>query len=191
MIGRPLTDVPELCPQVLIMTDGDPVTAICEAIRLAEEFWSLRHRMQAKLVPIKGVIPPERTIESPLVFTDAADATSSGAKGDPDELVKAPHRTGYRGRVIAQIADPAAAATHRVGVGTTIEVTFGGAHDRARSMPWPVTAEVALPSNARATVENRCAAECQPLRGADVRRRHDCPTQPYDRAAGSGGVRRQ
>jgi hypothetical protein len=30
---------------VLIMTDGDPVTAICEAIRLAEEFWSLRHRM--------------------------------------------------------------------------------------------------------------------------------------------------
>lgn len=155
MIGNPFTDIPELCSQVLIMTDGDPATATSEATRLAEAFWSLRHRMQGKLVPIERAIAQARTIEGPVVFTDAADATSSGASGDSNVLVKALHQAGYRRRVLAQVVDPAAAAAaHRAGVGATIEVTLGGAHDRARFTPWPVKAEVALLSNGKATVEN-------------------------------------
>ena len=35
MIGNPFTDVPELCSQVLVMTDGDAATAEREAMRLA------------------------------------------------------------------------------------------------------------------------------------------------------------
>jgi len=46
MIGNPFTDVPELCSQVLVMTDGDAVAAEREATRLAREFWPLRFRMQ-------------------------------------------------------------------------------------------------------------------------------------------------
>jgi microcystin degradation protein MlrC len=155
MIGNPFTDVPELCSQVLIMTDGDPEGASREAIRLANAFWPLRYRMQGKLVPIERAIAQAKTIEGPVVFTDAADATSSGASGDSNVLIKALHQAGYRRRVLAQIVDPAAAAAaHRAGVGATIEVTLGGAHDRARFTPWPVKAEVALLSNGKATVEN-------------------------------------
>jgi microcystin degradation protein MlrC len=155
MIGNPFTDVPELGSQVLIMTDGDQDMASREAIQLAEAFWPLRHRMQGKLVSIERAIAQARTITGPVVFTDAADATSSGASGDSNALIKALHQSGYRRRVLAQIVDPAAAAeAHRAGVGASVEVTLGGAHDRARFAPWPVSAEVALLSNGKARVEN-------------------------------------
>lgn len=155
MIGNPFTDVPELCSQVLIMTDGDAEGANREAVRLAEMFWPLRHRMQGKLVPVDRAVAQARTIDGPVVFTDAADATSSGASGDSNVLVKALHEAGYRRRVLAQVVDPAAAAAaHKAGVGATIEVALGGAHDRARFKPWTVRAEVALLSNGRTRVEN-------------------------------------
>lgn len=155
MIGNPFTDVPELCSQVLVMTDGDEAGAANEAKRLAGMFWPLRHRMQGKLVPIGRAIAQAKTIDGPVVFTDAADATSSGATGDSNVLVKALHESGYRRRVLAQVVDPfAAEAAHRAGIGATITVPIGGAHDRARFTPWTVTAEVALLSNGRGTVEN-------------------------------------
>lgn len=155
MIGNPFTDVPELCSQVLIMTDGDQESASCEAVRLAEAFWQQRHRMQGKLVSIERAIAQAKTIAGPVVFTDAADATSSGASGDSNVLIKALHQAGYRRRVLAQIVDPeAAAVAHRAGVGALIEVTLGGAHDRTRFEPWRVSAEVALLSNGRARAEN-------------------------------------
>ncbi len=50
MIGNPFTDVPELCSQVLVTTDGDRDDGPAEALRLAGEFWPQRHRMQGKLI---------------------------------------------------------------------------------------------------------------------------------------------
>ena len=46
MIGNPFTDVPELCSQVLVMTDGNRELAAREAVRIAKEFWPQRFRMQ-------------------------------------------------------------------------------------------------------------------------------------------------
>ena len=89
MIGNPFTDVPELCSQVLVMTDGDPASAEREAVRLAEEFWPQRFRMQGKLVSLDRAIAQARSIDGPVVFTDAADATSSGATGDSNIILKA------------------------------------------------------------------------------------------------------
>ncbi|HLJ20306.1 MAG TPA: M81 family metallopeptidase, partial [Stellaceae bacterium] len=124
MIGNPFTDVPELCCQVLVATDGQEATAAAEAVRLAEEFWPLRHRMQGKLLSLERAIAQAATMKGPVVFTDAADATSSGATGDSNIILQGLRRNDYRRRVLAQIVDPvAAAAAHRAGVGMTIEVT--------------------------------------------------------------------
>ena len=123
MIGNPFTDVPELCSQVLVMTDGDEGVARREAERLAEEFWPQRFRMQGKLIPLDRAIAQASTIDGPVIFTDAADATSSGATGDSNVILKALRDAGYRKRVLAQIVDPrAAAAAHEAGVGATIDV---------------------------------------------------------------------
>lgn len=154
MIGNPFTDVPELCTQVIVETDGDAALAEAEAIRLANEFWPQRFRMQGKLIPLDRAIAQARTMKGPVVFTDAADATSSGATGDSNAILAALRAAGYPRRVLAQIVDPAAAAAaHEAGVGATISVTLGGAIDRARYRPMPVTARVRLLSDGQSRLE--------------------------------------
>jgi microcystin degradation protein MlrC len=154
MIGNPFTDVPELCSQVIVMTDGNEASARREAERIAAEFWSLRHRMQAKLVSLERAIAQAATIDRPVSFTDAADATSSGATGDSNRILRALADAGYSKRVLAQIVDPrAAAAAHAVGVGGRIEVELGGSLDPDRFTPMPISARVRLLSDGQARLE--------------------------------------
>ncbi len=154
MIGNPFTDVPELCSQVIVSTDGDPATAEREAIRLAEEFWPQRFRMQGKLIGLERAVAQARTMKGPLIFTDAADATSSGATGDSNAILVALRDGGYKGRVLAQIVDPVAAqAAHEAGVGATIKVTLGGHYDKRRYRPMAVEARVKLLSDGKARLE--------------------------------------
>lgn len=154
MIGNPFTDVPELCSQVLITTDGDEETARAESVRLAEEFWPERARMQGKLISLDRAIAQARTIDGPVAFTDAADATSSGATGDSNAILRGLRDAGYDKRVLAQIVDPAAAAAaHAAGIGAEIEVTLGGAMDPARFTPLAVKARVKLLSDGQARLE--------------------------------------
>ena len=154
MIGNPFTDVPELCTQVIVATAGDEALARNEALRLAREFWPLRHRMQGKLVSLQRSIAQAASISGPVIFTDAADATSSGATGDSNLILKGLRDAGYTKRVLAQIVDPsAAAAAHQAGVGATITVGLGGGLDPGRFSPMQVTARVRLLSDGRACLE--------------------------------------
>ncbi len=154
MIGNPFTDVPELCCQVIVATDDDADTAREEALRLAREFWPLRHRMQGKFNRLERAIAQARSIAGPVIFTDAADATSSGATGDSNLILQGLRDAAYPKKVLAQIVDPAAAAAaHQAGVGATVTVTLGGAMDPARFTPMPVTATVKLLSDGRARLE--------------------------------------
>jgi microcystin degradation protein MlrC len=153
MIGNPFTDVPELCSQVLVMST-DPAVAQKEAVRLAEEFWPNRHRMQGKFISLERAIAQARTMRGPVVFTDAPDATSSGATGDSNLILRALIEAGYEKRVLAQIVDaPAATKAHEAGVGATISVTLGGTHDPARFKPLAVAARVKLLSDGGARLE--------------------------------------
>jgi microcystin degradation protein MlrC len=143
MIGNPFTDVPELCSQVIIVAESDGAWAGREASRLASEFWPLRHRMQGKLIALDRAIAQARWMNGPVVFTDAADATSSGATGDSNVIIRALQDAGIGKRVLAQIVDaPAAKAAHEAGIGATITVPLGGVLDRRRFQPMQVTATV-------------------------------------------------
>jgi microcystin degradation protein MlrC len=153
MIGNPFTDAPELCTQAIVVTEADDGSAEAAAVRLAETVWAGRHRLVGKLVPIDKAVALAKGIDGPVVFTDAADATSSGASGDSMVLVKALRDAGYARRVLAPIVDPGAArAAHAAGVGATVEVMLGGAHD-PRFEPMPVTATVESLSRGRARLE--------------------------------------
>ena len=154
LIGNPFTDVPELCCQALVISDGDEATACAEAQRLAGEFWPHRARMQGKLIGLERAIAQARTMTGSVVFSDAADATSSGATGDSNVILRALIDARYPRRVLAQIVDPgAAAAAHQAGVGAEIEVTLGGALDPARFTPLPVSARVKLLADGESRLE--------------------------------------
>jgi microcystin degradation protein MlrC len=153
LIGNPFTDVPELCSQVFVVTDRDERTAQDEAARLARTFWGQRRRMQAQLVNLDAAITEAKAMPSPVIFTDAADATSSGASGDSVEIVKALVEANFAGRILAPVVDrPAAEVAHRAGVGATVEVTVGASLDK-RFSSLPLTAEVAVLSDGRARSE--------------------------------------
>jgi len=154
MIGNPFTDVPELASQVLVTCEDNADIARREAERLAAEFWSQRHLMQAKLISLDRAIAQAATMKGPLAFTDAADATSSGATGDSNVILRGLRDAGYSGCVLAQIVDPgAAAASHEAGVGATIRTSLGGAIDPERYTPMEVEAKVILLSDGTARLE--------------------------------------
>ena len=81
---------------------------------------------------------------------DAADATSSGASGDSNAILREMIRQNYRGRVLAPITDPAAVRqAFAAGVGATIGITIGGAFDPARFRPLALEAQVRLLSDGK------------------------------------------
>ncbi|MFL5717596.1 MAG: M81 family metallopeptidase [Chloroflexota bacterium] len=139
LISNPFTDVPELQTSVFVTTDGDADRAATEAMALASDFWAVHETMVQPLISLEDAVAAAKaTTDGTIILTDAADATSSGASGDSNAIVRALAEGGYRGRVLAPIVDaPAVAAAIAAGVGSTVRTTVGGRADPARFTPLP------------------------------------------------------
>jgi microcystin degradation protein MlrC len=86
-IGNPFTDVPALQTYCFVVTDDDPALAEREAIHIAGSFWANHEKMQVPLVSLDQMAQLAGThTQGTIAFVDAADATSSGASGDSDEI---------------------------------------------------------------------------------------------------------
>lgn len=143
LIGNPFTDVPELCSQAIVVADADPDLARSEALLLAADFWDRRALMQPDLVAVEDAVAQAAQYSGPVLFTDAADAPSSGATGDSNVLLQALRASGYSGRVLAPLVDaPAAYMAHDAGLGARIRVVLGGSLD-SRFSPLDLAVEVA------------------------------------------------
>ncbi|MFM7322440.1 MAG: M81 family metallopeptidase [Armatimonadota bacterium] len=154
LIGNPFTDVPELCSQAVVTTDNDPEAASTAATALAAAFWSERARMRPKLVDLPRAVAMARASTGTTILVDAADATSSGASGDSNLILRHLMETNYPGKVLAPIVDPAAAAAaHAAGVGATLQTTIGGFHDPKRFPPLPLRAYVRALSDGQTRLE--------------------------------------
>jgi microcystin degradation protein MlrC len=153
MIGNPFTDVPELCSQAIVVTDGDREGAEREAIALAESFWPDRALMQGRFTSIEDAVAKAKRMQRAAIFTDAADATSSGATGDSNALLVALKKAGYRGKALIPVADPPAVVeAFRAGVGGKLRVKLGGALDK-RFTPIELDVTVELLSRGNAVLE--------------------------------------
>jgi microcystin degradation protein MlrC len=147
-IGNPFTDVPELCSNSLVVTNGDPDLAAQEATRLAEKFWSYRQHLQAQLTPLEEAIARARRSQGTVIFMDPADATSSGASGDSNVIIRALFESRFQGSVLAPLVDPRAVEdAFRGGVGATVRTSLGGAIDPLRFDPLEVEATVRMLSD--------------------------------------------
>ena len=151
MWGNPFTDVPELASCAFVVTDNDPVLAEREALRIANLFWEHHEKMQ---VPLVSLVEMARIAKAQgqgtLALVDAADATSSGASGDSNAILRALMEAGYKGRTLLPIVDePAVKMAIAAGIGATITTTLGGTLDPKRFTPLPITATVRLISDGR------------------------------------------
>jgi microcystin degradation protein MlrC len=149
-IGNPFTDLPGLCSRSVVVTDNDAGRAKREAIRLAEEFWTVRERLQASLTSLEESVRIAKATQGTVIFTDAADATSSGASGDSNAILRALLANGYEGRALIPIVDPPAVrAAFATGIGNVVRTQVGGALDTRRFKPVPIEARVHLLSEGR------------------------------------------
>jgi microcystin degradation protein MlrC len=83
-----------------------------------------------------------------VIFSDAADATSSGASGDSNAIMCGLLEAGYNGRTLMPLVDPPAVQqAFAAGIGATIQTSLGGALDKGRFTPVTVTAKVRLLSD--------------------------------------------
>jgi len=149
-IGNPFTDVPDLRCYSIVSTNDDPRLAEAAALKLTNDFWPHRHKMQAQLLPVDVSVRLASETSGTVAMVDAADATSSGASGDSNVILRQLMTSGYRRRALIPIVDAAAVGiAFEAGVGSTIEVSIGGSIDRTRFTPLPVTAQVTMLSDGR------------------------------------------
>ena len=135
-IGNPFTDVPQLRTNVIVTSDGDEQRACQLAEELAQFMWEHRARMQAPLTRVDDAIAIARETEGMTVFSDAADATSSGASGDSNWILKGLMADQFPKRALLPLVDaPAAEEAFRHGVGSRFTVALGGSVDAERHSP--------------------------------------------------------
>ncbi len=143
-IGNPFTDVPCLQTYSFVVTDNDIELAERESLRIAESFWLNRHKMKVPLVSLDEMatrmLQPSR---GTIALVDAADATSSGASGDSNAILRKLIECGYRGRTLLPIVDaPAVQQAFAAGVGSTIRTSVGGTLDAGRFQPLLIEGKV-------------------------------------------------
>jgi microcystin degradation protein MlrC len=143
-IGNPFTDVPALQTYSFVVTDNDSELAEREAVRIAESFWPNRHRMKVTLVSLDEMAAQMlQPIRGTVALVDAADATSSGASGDSNAILRKLVECGYRGRTLLPMVDaPAVQKAFAAGVGATIATFVGGTLDAGRFQPLAIEGKV-------------------------------------------------
>ena len=145
-IGNPFTDVPSLQTYSFVVTDNDPALAEREALRIAESFWANHERMRVPLSSLDEMASlAKANTKGTIALVDAADATSSGASGDSNAVLRKLIEAGYAGRTLIPIVDePAVKQAFAAGIGATLQITLGGTLDPRRFQPLPITAKVRL-----------------------------------------------
>jgi microcystin degradation protein MlrC len=153
-IGNPFTDVPDLRSNSVVITT-DPDRSAREARRLAEEFWAVREALHEDLTPLAEAVKlAQETKSGTVVMMDAADATTSGASGDSNAILRACLEAGYQGQALMPIIDPRAAADcFAAGVGNTVRTQVGGVFDPGRFPPVELEGRVHLLAEGRFIAE--------------------------------------
>ena len=143
IIGNAFTDVPDLQSNVIITTNDDPETAKQAAAEIGRFMWENRELFQADLTTLDESIEIAEATDGLTVFSDAADATASGASGDSNKILEGLIQNAFSRRALVPIVDaPTVDAALEAGVGATIDVTLGGTRDPGRFEPLPLQAAV-------------------------------------------------
>jgi microcystin degradation protein MlrC len=136
IIGNPFTDVSNLRTNTIVTTNNDPRRAQEVAESLARFMWNGRERMQAPLTSLDDAIRIANETGGLTVFSDAADATSSGASGDSNAILRGLLDQKFSKKALLPLVDaPAVGKAFEAGVGSTIQVDLGGTIDTVRHTP--------------------------------------------------------
>ena len=133
---QPWLDVEDLGCSVVVVADGDRAAARREALALARDYWQRRYDFIVDLVPPAEAVRRALASPGPVVLSDSADATTSGATGDSTAILEELIKQSAPAPCLLTVVDAEAAQqAHAAGVGATLDVTIGGKLDSGRYKP--------------------------------------------------------
>ena len=141
---QPWLDIPELGTSVVVVADGRRDIAETHCRELAAEVWRRRREYLPELVPVEAAVrrAHERS-EGLVVLSDSADATTSGAPGDSNWVLRELLKYAWpRPALVPMVAPDVVSAAEGLGIGAELTTPLGGVRDREFSRPMEVTAKV-------------------------------------------------
>lgn len=146
--GFAYSDVPEIGPSVIVITDNDRGAAENFARRIAGRFEELKEDFRPRLPSVKEAI--EKAIASrnhPVILADVGDNIGAGTPGDSTFILAELLEQNAESAVLI-IADPESVdRVIEVGVGQMAELLVGGKTDIFHGEPVAVNARVKLISD--------------------------------------------
>jgi microcystin degradation protein MlrC len=156
---QPWLDIPELGTAVVVVTDGDPELAQRLCGELAVDVWNKRKDYLPDLVSVDEAVRRAHAVDEGLVvLSDSADATTSGAPGDSNWILRELLLYEWPRPALVTLVDAelVVEATRR-GIGAEMAPLLGGKLDRRFSQPIPVTVRVAGLFDARFVLNGHLA----------------------------------
>ncbi|OOG70209.1 microcystin degradation protein MlrC [Sinorhizobium sp. A49] len=132
MVGYVWADEPR-ATACAVVTATDRAAAKQAAADIAAGYWSERHNF--RFGPVTGLLDAmldiaESATTTPVILADSGDNPTGGGVGDRADVLKALLARGWRGALIAGIADrPAVDACFAAGAGETLMLKIGGSLD--------------------------------------------------------------
>jgi microcystin degradation protein MlrC len=156
---QPWLDIPDLGSSVLVVADGDGELARRECAQLAAEVWERRREYLPELVPVADAVrAAHANADGLVVLSDSADATTSGAPGDSNWVLRELLRYDWpRPALVTLVGPDLVEEARQRGVGAEWTAALGGQRDRRFSQPLSVSVRVAALFDARFTLSGHLA----------------------------------
>lgn len=151
-IGNPFTDVRELRSSSLVVMNDDEAAARELAVEMSGLFWQHHAKMRVPLTNLTESVrlacdTHARNPSGTVAMVDAADATSSGASGDSNAILRELVAADYRGSALIPIVDaPVVERALAAGIGSRLRAAVGGSLD-TRFRPLEIEADVRMLSD--------------------------------------------
>jgi microcystin degradation protein MlrC len=153
---QPWLDIPELGTSVVVVTDGDAELAERRCQELADDVWRRRDYLPDLVSVTEGVQAVLAAEDGLVVLSDSADATTSGAPGEINHILRESLRHRWPGPALVTLVDRGLIeeAQQR---GTAFTAELGGQRDRRFSAPLTAEVRVANLFDARFTLSGHLA----------------------------------
>ncbi len=141
---QPWMDIPDLGSAVVVVTDGDADRARSLCAEMAAEVWRRRRDYLPELVPVaEAVRRAHENGEGLVVLSDSADATTSGAPGDSNHVLRELLHYSWPRPVLVPLVDPdLVALAQRLGPGSSLKAHLGGNRDKRFSQPLELEVQI-------------------------------------------------
>lgn len=146
--GFAYSDVPEIGPGILVVTDNQPERARRCAKRIAKRMWELREHFAPQLPTVPDAVKQALSCErSPVILADVGDNIGAGTPGDGTFILSELFAQKAERAVVILADAEAVAKAIAAGVGQSVNLLVGGKCDLQHGEPIPLSGHVKLISD--------------------------------------------